>query len=90
MEFVKLLLNLITSFFQNSTAKTKKEVTLADAESNSVVQTIRATENAKAVEQQIKAQQAADAAVEKHNKEVKKAEQKSLDEQLDDQFGSDE
>lgn len=89
MEIFKAILALITSFFQRSTIQTTKEVKLADAEVSASVETIRANENAKVVQQQ---QATQEALVELRVKqEVTKVEQssKSLDEQIDEQLGSD-
>jgi CO dehydrogenase/acetyl-CoA synthase alpha subunit len=52
MEYVKLILQFLTSFFQNSTQKKKEELKLADTTETAVIETIRATTNAKAVTQQ--------------------------------------
>lgn len=58
MELIKAIIALVTSFFQNKTAATVKEVKLADAQTAAVVETIRASENAVAVQQHIKTQEA--------------------------------
>lgn len=88
MEFIKAIINLITSFFQKSTVETKKEVKLADAESTAVVEQMRASENATAVQQQQKAQEAVEQVYSQQEQARVKEQTKSLDEQLDDQFGS--
>lgn len=90
MEFLKLLFKMVTSFFQSKAANTKKEVSLADAKEQAVVESIRASENAQAVQQHAKTQKALDEVNEQHKKEREAAKQKSIDEQLDDRFGSDE
>lgn len=58
MELIKAIIALVTSFFQNKTVTTVKEVKLADAQTAAVVETIRASENAVAVQQNIKTQEA--------------------------------
>ncbi len=90
MELIKTILNFLTSFFQNRTAASKKEVKLADAETKAVIETIRATENAKAVDhQQLVQDQLADLRVEQEKERVK-VKKKSLRKRIDDQFGSDQ
>lgn len=86
MKWVKLILNFITSWFNNSTQKKKEEVKLADAVEELAVEKIRATSNAQAVQQQMKVQAALDKLDEKHKEERKDAkENPKVD---DDQFGS--
>lgn len=90
MELLKKLLDLLTSWFQNKTAKTKEEITLADKTEEATVEKIRATANAKALEtQQILEQNLAKLREEQKAKQVEE-EKKPLDEQLDDQFGKSE
>jgi hypothetical protein len=85
MEYVKLILQFLTSFFQNSTQKKKEEVKLADATEIAVVEKIRATENAQAVKQHAKVEDALVEIREIHKEERAKAKIKPND---DEQFGS--
>lgn len=89
MEIIKAIINLITSWFQKSTVETKKEVKLADAETKAVIETIRANENAKAVKQQERVQEAIKEVHTKYEEEGRKQQDMSIDDQLDDQFGRD-
>lgn len=87
MELIKAIIALITSFFQNSTQKKKQEVKLADAVEVAVVEKIRATENAKAVEQQVVIREALEELNKTHREEREHA---KTDANADDsQFGSD-
>lgn len=86
MEWVKLILNFITSWFNNSTQKKKEEVKLADAVEEMAVEKIRATSNAQAVQQQAKVQDALDKLEEKHKEERQDAKENPKAD--DDQFGS--
>lgn len=90
MEFFKSLLALLTSFLQNLTQKKKVDIKLADATETAVVEKIRATENAVAVEQQQKTQEALDEVRAQHKEKRVEQSKKSLDKQLDDQFGDDQ
>lgn len=86
MEWVKLILNFITSFFNNSTQKKKEEIKLADAVEELAVEKIKAVSNAQAVQQQVKVQDALDKLEEKHIRERKDAKENPKAD--DDQFGS--
>lgn len=86
MEWVKLIIQFITSFFNNSTQKKKEEVKLADAVEELAVEKIRATSNAQAVQQQAKVQDALDKLEEKHKEERQDAKQNPKAD--DQQFGS--
>lgn len=90
MELLKSILTLITSFFQSKTAKSKEEVTLADKTEEATVEKIRASENAKVVQQQQETQKALDDLHVKQTEKKVEESKKPLDEQLDNQFGSDE
>ena len=90
MELIKALIALVTSFFQNSTAKKKEEVKLADVTEKAVVENIRATANAEAVQQTQKTQEALEELHVKQKEERIEQTKKSLDDQLDNAFGSDE
>jgi hypothetical protein len=83
MEYVKLILQFLTSFFQNSTQKKKEEIKLADAVETSVVETIRATENAKVIEQKEKSDNALTEIRKVHKEERKKAAEEPDDEQFE-------
>lgn len=90
MELLKKLLDLLTSWFQNKTANTKEEITLADKTEEATVQKIKATANAMAVDnQQILEHNLAQLRKEQKAKQVED-EKKPLDEQLDEQFGKSE
>lgn len=86
MDFIKAIIALITSFFNRSTAKTVEEVKLADAQTKSTIETIRANENAAAVQQQQKTQEALQDLQQKHEEEREHA--KANPNADDDQFGS--
>jgi len=89
MELLKKLLDLLTSWFQNKTAKTKEEITLADKTEEATVEKIKATANAIAVDnQQILEHNLAKLREEQKAKQLEE-EKKSLEEQLDNQFGKD-
>lgn len=85
MEIIKAILALITSFFENSTQKKKEELKLADETETAVVQTIRASSNATAVQQQEKISEKLEVL-----EVLQKAERKKVKETPDDdaQFGS--
>ncbi len=89
MEIFKAILALITSFFQHSTIQATKEVKLSEAETNATIETIRASENAKVVQLQQAAQE--DLVELRATQEANRVKQisKSLDEQIDEQLGSD-
>lgn len=89
MDLLKSLIELITSFFKNSTAKKKEELSLATKTEIAVVETIRATENAVAVQQQQRTQEAVTSVKEQQRAESKKQSTLPLEEQLDNQFGDD-
>ena len=86
MEFVKSIINLLISFFQNKTANTKKEVALADAKEEAVVEKIRANSNAHAVQQHEATQDALQELEIKHQEERKHA--KESPDADDQQFNS--
>lgn len=90
MEWVKLILNFITSFFNNSTQKKIEEVKLADATTTAVIETIRANENVIAVQQQEKIQEQLDELQVVQKKERKNAKTKPIRDRVNDQFGSDQ
>jgi len=90
MELLKALLALITSFFQSKTAKSKEEISLADKTEEAVVEKMRATQNAEALAQQQKIDQSLAQLDKKQKEELRIQEQKTLDEQLNDQFGKDQ
>lgn len=90
MEIVKAILAFITSLLNRSTAKSVEEVKLADKTEQAVVETIRATQNAEAVQQHQKTAEAVQEVREKQKQERVEAAKKPLDEQLDDAFGQDE
>ena len=90
MELVKLLLSLITSFFQNSTAKKVEEVKLADKTEEATVEKIKSSENATAIQTTQKIQEALDEVDQQQKQHRIDESKKTLDEQLDDQFGSSE
>ncbi len=90
MEWVKLILNFITSFFNNSTQKKKEEVKLADATTTAVIETIRANENVIAVQQQEKIQEQLEELQVVQKKERKNAKAKPIRDRVNDQFGSDQ
>lgn len=90
MDFIKAIINLISSWFQRSTVQTKKEVKLADAETKAVVETIRASENATAVQQQEKVQQAIKQVQAAQTQIKHEQDQQSIDERIDSQFGSED
>ena len=69
MELVKAILALITSFFQSKTSETVKEVKIADAVETAVVQKIAAAENAVAVQQTVKTNEALEKVDVKHKQE---------------------
>lgn len=90
MEIIKSILALISSFFQSKKAESvikAKEVSITET---AIVETIRATENAVALEQKIKLE------TELHNLEQQQKvvtetqSKKPINEQLDEQFGSNE
>lgn len=88
MEILKLILNIILSFFQNSAAKKTEDVKLADITEKAVVEEIRATENVNAIQHTQKIQAALDI-LDAKQKEIRVHESnKSLNTQLDDQFGN--
>lgn len=87
MELIKALLALITSFFQNSTAKKKEEVSLTDVTEKAVVEEIRASTNARVVQQQQQTNKELDILHTNQQESKRKSDKKTLDEQLDDQFG---
>jgi predicted phage-related endonuclease len=90
MELLKKLLDLVKSWFENKTAKTKEDITLADKTEEATVEKIRATANAKALEnQQILEQNLAKLHEEQKVKELEE-EKKPIEEQLDNQFGKGE
>ena len=92
MELVKKILELLIAFFGKG--KAEKEIELhkeikqqkqEDEKEIAIVQEIRATENAHALEQQEKTQEALAEVQEKQKKERKKKRSKKTD---DEQFGS--
>jgi hypothetical protein len=83
MELFKKLLDLLISFFNRSTVVKKEELKLADAQEVAIVETVKATSNARAVQQQVKIQEAIEKVREIHKEERKK------DETFDEQFGKD-
>ncbi|MGZ8924329.1 MAG: hypothetical protein ACXW2E_00465 [Nitrososphaeraceae archaeon] len=86
-KFIELIISLITSFFQHSTQEKKEDIKLADATETAIVEKIRATENAVAIEQLSKTEDALHEVNAKHKKERTNA--KSNNESDDLQFGSD-
>lgn len=86
MELFKAILALITSYFQNSAQAKKEDIKLADAVEEVVVEKIRANENAAAIEQTIKTQEALETLKTKQQEENIDAKQDPSD--IDDQFGS--
>ena len=90
MEIIKAILALITSFFQRSTIQTTKEVKLADAETSATIETIRANENATAVQAQQKAGQSVQELAQQQAEERKQANSTPLSKRINDQFGSDQ
>lgn len=90
MDLITSIIALITSFFQHSTAKKVEEVKLADKTEQAVVETIRASGNATVLQQQQTTQEALEKVRENQKEERKNQSKKTLDDQLDDAFGSDE
>lgn len=89
MELIKALLALITSFFNKSTVQTQKEVKLADAQTEAVINEIKATENVKAVQQQEEVQEVLEVVQKRQQEEKHEEAKKPLDVQLDDMFMND-
>ena len=90
MELIKKIITLITSFFQNSTAKKKEDISLAEVTETAVVETIRATQNSAVIQQKENVEIKLKALQTKQKEEAKKEEVKSVDEQFDEQFGQDQ
>jgi len=86
VEIVKKILDFLTSFFRNSTAKKVEEVKLAEKTEEAVVEKIRATSNAQVIQQQEKTQEALEEVIKKQQKAKPKKRNKKTD---DEQFGSD-
>jgi hypothetical protein len=84
MEYVKLIIALITSFFQNSTQKKKEELKVADAVEVAVVEKIRATSNANVIQQQSKIEEKLEELAVVQKEERKKVKETPND---DEQFG---
>jgi hypothetical protein len=89
MELIKLIINLITSFFQHKTEVVKQENKVADEKEEVIVQTIRANTNAQVVEQIAETQEAVAKVEEKQTKENVVRKKKPLKDQVNDQFGQD-
>jgi hypothetical protein len=89
MDWLKSLMALLTSFFQNSTTKKVEEVKLAEVTEKAVVESIRASSNAQAVEQTIAVSKAVHDVEVAQTNQLAKEKVKPLNVQLDDQFGSD-
>jgi len=89
MTLINLIITFLTSFFKNSTAEKKKEVTLAEVTEKAVLQEIRANQNSVAVEQLEKTNVALEKVRKKQTEDTAKAKKKSVDAQFDDQFGQD-
>jgi hypothetical protein len=85
MDLFKKILELIISFFNKKTVDTQLELHKEVEEEQAVVQQIRADENAQALVQQEKTQEALAEVQEKQKKERKKKRSKKTD---DEQFGS--
>lgn len=88
MDWLKSLIALITSFLQNSTTKKVEELKLATVTEKAVVESIRASSNAQAVEQIVNVTQAVHEVEVAQTKQLAKETVKPLNVQLDDQFGS--
>lgn len=86
MEWVKLILNFVTSWFNNSTQKKKEELKLADAVEELAVEKMKSASNARAVQQQAKVQDALDKLEEKHKEERQHAKENPNAD--DEQFGN--
>ncbi len=90
MELIKSIFTLLISFFQHKTAVVKAETTLADAKEEVVVETVRANTNAAVISQVVETQEAL-VEVQVEQKKVRAVrEKKSVKDQVNDQFGSDE
>jgi CO dehydrogenase/acetyl-CoA synthase alpha subunit len=85
MDLFKKILELIISFFNKKTVDAQLELHKEVEEEQAVVQQIRADENAQALVQQEKTQEALAEVQEKQKKERKKKRSKKTD---DEQFGS--
>lgn len=89
MELIKSIIDLIISFFNNSTVKKKEEIGLADAKENAVINEIKASTNAKAIDQVNTTQQALNHSYDQHREEIEENQHKTIDEKIEDRFGSD-
>jgi hypothetical protein len=89
MDLIKSFFALVTSFFTNSTAKKKEELSLADTTEKAVVEEIRATANVVAVEQLTKLNEDLAILKKQYKKDKVENAKKSLDDQINDQFSKD-
>ncbi len=79
MEFLKSLIELITSWFKKSTAQTKADLTLAEATESATINEIKAESNAHAVQQLETIEEDLAKLRKKHKKEKQDAEQTNLE-----------